>query len=435
MNLKMIVNFAALFITGVFFYACSEGGSPSSAGNVDTDSCPASIPADSFCDMRDGQIYKTVKIGSKTWMAENLNFLPSDNNLYYRDGFISWCYDDQESNCAIYGRLYDWSTAGRVCPEGWYLPGQKELGELKDLVEFVNDNYVDLGDFGFNVSGCLHSEYGGFQDEGYRGYWWIRNNEVSFWTISSYMGKLVSGPLSFSGERLLDGRSVRCVLDDRLQVNSSSSFKIVSSSSSIINEPSCPASIPADSFCDMRDGQTYKTVKIGSQTWMAENLNYFPGYQAGNTIGFNILGVEGFYDRRAAMSACPSGWHLPSNTEWRDLVEFIGGNDAGGYLKAGGRQSGWGYSYLETTEFTDEYDLSGFLDKYGFSAITRSYPNVYHPAAYWWTATEDSNGFVYYHLMQQISYDELSSKYFVSRIEEMSRGHYGDYFSVRCVLD
>jgi len=73
-----------------------------------------------FTDARNGQKYRAVKIGKKTWMAQNLN---------YKTGNSS-CYGDDDSNCEKYGRLYDWETARNVCPSGWHLPEWTEWNEL-----------------------------------------------------------------------------------------------------------------------------------------------------------------------------------------------------------------------------------------------------------------------------------------------------------------
>ena len=90
-------------------------------------------------------------------------------------------------------------------------------------------------------------------------------------------------------------------------------------------------------YTDPRDGYTYKTIKIGNQIWLAENLRYLPrigkGYyvydyhgndvsEAKETQNYKDFGV--LYNMSAAQEACPVGWHIPSDVEWKELDKYLG---------------------------------------------------------------------------------------------------------------
>lgn len=94
-----------------------------------------------FIDARDDNTYIWIKIGEQIWMSENLNYTTSDG---------SWCYKNKDSNCDVYGRLYNWKTAQKVCPSGWHLPSDKDFYQLN---EYVSAEFGDTLRFGSHRSG------------------------------------------------------------------------------------------------------------------------------------------------------------------------------------------------------------------------------------------------------------------------------------------
>jgi uncharacterized protein (TIGR02145 family) len=162
------------------------------------------------------------------------------------------------------------------------------------------------------------------------------------------------------------------------------------------------------------DGNNYKTVKIGNQWWMAENLKttkYRDGTSipnvTDNVVWANLTtGAYCNYDNTASNSTtygrlynwyaatdvhniAPSGWHIPADSEWTTLSNFLGGEDvAGGKLKETGTTH-WNSPNTGATNETGFTALPGGLRHYNgtFEAIIGG--------GYWWSATEENNNFAW----------------------------------------
>jgi uncharacterized protein (TIGR02145 family) len=169
-----------------------------------------------------------------------------------------------------------------------------------------------------------------------------------------------------------------------------------------------------DKFTDKRDGNVYRIINLNGVTWIAENLKYKPKqgavYYDNNPVNGTDYGM--LYDWETAKKVCPSGWHLPTGTEFRNLSDHFQ------------QQESWRKASKDTVSFTIQ--LGGFQDHEGtFSEIDES--------GYYWTATE---------------YDKKSAEYFsylvidnmvvtdISRhedIEDIQGTDKTDKYSVRCV--
>jgi len=202
-------------------------------------------------------------------------------------------------------------------------------------------------------------------------------------------------------------------------------------------------SIGYGSMTDERDGKVYKTVEIGDQVWMAENLNYYDTTDVNVKEKGSCYGKKGYeysttcdvagrlYTWAAAMGKtkdecghdcdlgtgnvqgiCPSGWHIPTYAEWEALFTAVGGQSAAGKILKS--QTGW-------------YGGNG-TDVFGFSALPAGYKDDLHfffEAGYdadFWSATERDSVDAYFMCL----YHEFSAAYL----------RYSDkdyFFSVRCV--
>lgn len=388
-------------------------------------------------DKRNDAVYRTVKIGEQTWMAENLNY----------ETEYSFCYNDSLENCEMYGRLYYWSAAmdsageyGKnargcgfrsgcdvvlpvrgVCPEGWHLPSSSDVKVLAaaaggmavagKMLKSVN-NWIYGG--GFDMYGFSMLPSGARNDNG--GYLGL-GSYAYFWT-TNYVNdgvKTQADVFEFDFDKnqttvlryLKNGAmSVRCVKDDSSEKDTVSKTQ---------------PNIILGSFTDSRDDQKYKTVTIGEQVWMAQNLNYEckKSYCYNNSFdGCDRFGR--FYDWSTAQNVCPKGWHLPGKKEWNELFAEVGGaKNAGLVLRA---DSVW----RRENRGSDAYGFfalpAGFRDYSGmYSGGASSYNDEY---AFFWTSARKNDSYSYYVFMTSGA-SETGFSY----------SDKNDYRSVRCVRD
>lgn len=422
----------AVFMVGslISYMGCLDD----SSDNTDSDSEAVdgknfdneNIQYGSFTDPRDGHVYKTVKIGDLVWMAENLN---------YDDG-ESLCYKDSPDSCAKYGRLYTWLQAtaayevwsgedrpSPACPEGWRLPEQKDFYNFRYVVEdpsaigtalkskkgwSKNGNGTNV--LGFNAlpagywDPSTKEEYSPFRGAGTSAWFWTSDRNSSNQYIADWMNlDADSSRMIVSSNVIMDksvGISVRCIQKEEADVPVAQVLDFV-----------------IDSITDKRDGRTYKTVTIGSQTWMAENLNYKmdQGGSGSNSYCYNdspdSCAIYGrLYTWAGVMeNICPEGWHVPTKMEWKHFYRAIGGSSTimGHFL------SSEVFNVMSAGIKWGEYAIDGAND--GYINIGLS--------SYFWTASEYS-----------IDYAYSWSSYKEREISEDVRSK-ANAMSVRCIKD
>jgi len=458
-------------------------------------------------DSRDGQVYPTTQIGNQTWMAANLNY-SGDNGAGSRMYTKGWCWgvggtdttQHQDSvTCGIQGRLYNWKTVEQgLCPTGWRTPSssdwktllttvrqEQNVGEgvegryLKDSVpgiaQWDSPSFNAFDPYGFSVRP---------QGKRYKqSSWYNMNNYADFWTseaatdstaLSFYLSDNNS-TLVFHDADQSYGFSLRCIkgLSDivtsvdsvkssTVAISSSSSLTELlssSSSSSSLTElfsSSSASIVDLSLLVDSRDGQIYPKAKIGTQTWMASNLNYSGDngqgarkYELGWCYGVggrdtlqhqdsSTCGIHGrLYDWNTAMNVgisvhsnqglCPANWHVPSVQDWELLLATIRSESIviagqeGKYLK-------------DSVDASIDWNLAAYnaFNPYDFSALPQgkrfgdgSWYNLNNYADFW---TSDTNASA-----SGAAWDYYLSNNNSSLVKISASNGMG--FSLRCIQD
>ena len=372
-------------------------------------------------DKRDGEIYRTVKIGTQTWMAENLNYAKSDV-----ESKTNLCGTDKDS-CVMFGRYYK-NKIG-LCPEGWHMPTFDEwnmlyesMGSRSDAMQAksftVWENATDESGFSVIPAGLYCEEllggrfydglgiYAIFQVSGEGDGWGLSATDVGRFDNDNYCG-----------DKATRYGSVRCLQDDDVH-----------------------AEVTIGSMIDVRDGQTYKTVSINAQTWMAENLNYkVDSSFCYKKLDDNCSKYGRLYRWAAAIGkpenecgygkscseflgfvqgACPEGWHVPSKVEWETLISVAGGQ-AGKVLKS---TFGW-YS---GGNGSDVISFSALPAGYGYSDGQFLGENLY---THFWSSTE-YDGYNAYYMGLDYAVDNAGIGYTYTYGHNKDLGN-----SVRCLKD
>lgn len=448
-----------------------NASSSSSSKKTSSESTGSKFANGVLTDYRDGHTYGAVTIGSQTWMSENLNFA-SDN---------SSCYNNDENNCAKYGRLYKWAAAvnksesscgeghtcslpsGKiqgVCPSEWHLPSKAEFETLISAIGGRNiagkilkaTTINGSDDFAFAALPAGYEPDGGdFLNEGRGAYFWSsEEGSDTYGPYEAYHMSLNSASvvayLSTGGKS--NGYSIRCIKDvpwNPYVINSSSSQNISSSSSQnnsssssqSISSSSTGSTLVNDILTDYRDGKTYRTVKIGNQRWMAENLNYKVRFSVCYNKEESYCETYGrLYDWETATCAnsacadfsgrgrgvCPEHWHLPSKTELETLIETIGGEEH--VCSALASTSGWNENINSSDAFLFSALPAGicYISDFYDSGMDCRSEGIW--TGFWSSTTSDGEEY----------YLKMHAPYCSFPLSKVSSA-YGYALSVRCVYD
>lgn len=342
-------------------------------------------------DSRDGRTYKTITLEGRTWMAENLNF------EYIVDG-SSYGNKCAEEDCGQKGRLYTWAAAmdsagvfsneglgcgnltacypykkvRGICPEGWHIPRDCEFDySLHEIFVQTFDSVATTVTLDYIMDSYLYPLFWMAQEDHFE------NASIAY--------AIKYNSYKTYRTRVYDFIPVRCEKDYEEELPNMIDLRIP-------KESRFNPNIDYGMLTDSRDGKVYRTVNIGDQVWMAENLNYDAPWPLdsekvswcfydkeefcdlmGRFYGVKVVLDDAYIDTLPEcleenlvdcyeygdydvelQSVCPDGWRLPTKKDWNKLVDAVGGVEVAGQNLAS--VSGW-------------LDERAGLDTYGFSAL------------------------------------------------------------------
>jgi len=171
-------------------------------------------------------------------------------------------------------------------------------------------------------------------------------------------------------------------------------------------------------FTDARDGKTYQTIRIGDQTWMAENLAYNTGDGCwAYDDNANYAAIYGYlYNWETAKNVSPVGWHLPSDEEWKTLITYLGGEKVSAVKL---KETGSVHWARPNTDATNESGFTALPG--GLKGHRGAFGNI-GEYGYWWSSSES---------------DTYNAWAIYLGVNYVSIGQWGSYhgFSVRCIRD
>ncbi len=419
---------------------CQEGSCDPGFIGEDCDQCASPAMTGDNCDQCDpnkgfgplctpygsvekaGKTYKTVIIDGHEWMAENMAYQGVNDDVS--------CLANTAADANFidhYGCLYTYADAQKACPENWRAPTKDEMNGLLTfagtdstknpdpafLALIANSTawtkYSEQGtdDFGFGAmpagSGDLDSvnEYRSF---GQTTFFWSSTTGVAVLGVpGSYVlalgavyaeNQAVATVTAYSNKMLF---SLRCINElNNIQcvhgiVDQTTGHCLAGSCAPAFTGEDCDQCKDGSTNCGeptngtMTDaaGKTYNTVKIGTQTWMAENMAYegseIDHCYYDSTVA-NFKDKYGcLYNYNDAMKVCPSGWHLPTISEVETL--FANNNATTGYDYT----NFWAQS--EDWDYPDDEgkDIFGFaaLPAGSYDVQNGSYENFGYTAEFW----------------------------------------------------